>query len=317
MTITASKPEGPTGDFSGDIDVSSKLPSQKDLENVADLPVLDVDGQSHPFKTLYSTQHGPQRVLIIFIRHFFCGVSTCRDITNLSCCDAIQPGLHTNWFQNCQEYIRTLSSSITPQSLLELETPSQIVIIGCGQPDLIRFYVKETDCPFPIYADPTKKIYGLLGMTRTLSLGNKSPEYMQTSVLVNAVKSIVQELRSGRNILKGGDFYQVGGEFIFEKDKVTWCHRMRNTRDHAEIPELRAALEIYGDRPPLRQRWSAGIVRALSDRRKSWSRSRSGSRKRTPPTSLMDKVTEDKAQEEPKEKSTTNDGTAVVPLTVV
>lgn len=77
MTITATKPEGPKGDFSGDIDVSSKLPSQRDLENVADLPVLDADGQPHPFKTLHSNQDGPQRVLIIFIRHFFCGVSTC------------------------------------------------------------------------------------------------------------------------------------------------------------------------------------------------------------------------------------------------
>lgn len=76
MAVTATKPEGPTGDFSGDIDVSSKLPSQKDLENVADLPVLDVDGQPHPFKTLHTSQDGPQRVLIIFIRHFFCGVST-------------------------------------------------------------------------------------------------------------------------------------------------------------------------------------------------------------------------------------------------
>lgn len=154
-------------------------------------------------------------------------------------------------------------------------------------------------------------------MTRTLSLGNKSPEYMQTSVLVNAVKSVIQELRSGRNILKGGDFYQVGGEFIFEKDKVTWCHRMKNTRDHAEIPELRAALEIDGDRKPVRKRWNAGIARALSNRRKSWSRSRSGSRKRTPPASVMEQVTEDKGQEEGKEKSPANNGTAIVPLVVL
>lgn len=303
MTITATKPEGPTGDFSGDIDVSSKLPSQKDLENVADLPVLDVDGQPHAFKTLHSSQDGPQRVLIIFIRHFFCGVSTCPYPINPSCCDFPQPRLQTDMFQNCQEYIRTLSSSITPQLLLELETPSKIVIVGCGQPDLISFYAKETDCPFPIYADPTKKIYDLLGMTRTLSLGNKSPQYMQTSVLVNAVKSIIQEIRSGRNILKGGDFYQVGGEFIFDKGKVSWCHRMRNTRDHAEIPELRAALEMDDHRPPLRKRWSSVIARAMSDRRKSWSRSRSGSRKRTPPASVMDEVTEDKGPEEGKEKS--------------
>jgi hypothetical protein len=210
-----------------------------------------------------------------------------------------------------------LSSSVTPESLLELEIPTRIVVIGCGQPDLIPFYTKETECPFPIYADPTKKIYDLLGMTRTLSLGNKAPEYMQTSVVVNAVKSIFQELRAGRNLLKGGDFYQVGGEFIFENGKVTWCHRMRNTRDHAEIPELQAALEIDGDRPPMRKRWGTGIVRALSNQRKSWSRSRSGSRKRTPPASVMEQVmeqvTEDKGGQEGKGTAGSNE-TVLVPL---
>lgn len=85
--ISATKPEGPTGDFTGDIDVSSKPPTLKDLENVADLPVLDVDGQPHPFKTLHSSQDGPQRVLIIFVRHFFCGVSPCTDMGNLICYD--------------------------------------------------------------------------------------------------------------------------------------------------------------------------------------------------------------------------------------
>lgn len=59
---------------------------------------------------------------------------------------------------------------------------------------------------------------------------------------------------------------QVGGEFLFEsenregetpspaeenkelgdevEERVTWCHRMRNTRDHAEIPELREVLGL-------------------------------------------------------------------------
>lgn len=170
------------------------------------------------------------------------------------------------------------------------------MIVGHGQPDLIPFYTKETGCPFPIYADPTKRIYDLLKMTRTLSLGSKSPEYMQTSVVVNAVKSIYQELRSGRNLLKGGDFYQVGGEFLFEEGKVTWCHRMKNTRDHAEIPELRAALGLDGDRPIMRKRWNTGLGRALSNRRPSWSRSRSGTRKKSPPASVMEKVTEDKGR---------------------
>lgn len=62
-------------DFEGDVKVSSKLPTVADLEKVADLPVLDADGQSQPFKNLYSGPQAAQRVLLIFVRHFFCGVS--------------------------------------------------------------------------------------------------------------------------------------------------------------------------------------------------------------------------------------------------
>ena len=168
------------------------------------------------------------------------------------------------------------------------------MVIGCGQPELIPFYAKETDCSFPIYADPTGKLYDLLGMTRTLSLGYKAPEYVQTSLLTVVLKSFYQVLRSGQNALKGGDFDQVGGEFMFNDGKVTWCHRMQNTRDHAEIPILRKVLDLDDDRPPMRKRWSMGVGRALSNRRHSWSRSRSGTRKGSPPASAMKKVVEEK-----------------------
>lgn len=191
--------------------------------------------------------------------------------------------------------MKTLSSFFTPEFLLELEPSTQIVVIGHGQPDLIPFYLKETNCPFPIYADPTKKLYHLLGMTRTLNMGSKAPEYMHDSVVVNAVKSIFQEFRAGRNMLKGGDIYQVGGEFLFEDGKVTWCHRMRNTRDHAEVSELRAVLGLDEERPPIRNNsktWVSGLGRALSNKRQSWSGSSSESRKKY--TAEPEKAIEDK-----------------------
>lgn len=72
MAITTAKSAGPTGDFRGDLEVSNKLPSASDMDNVAHLPVLDAAGASHAFTTLHA--HADQRVLIIFIRHFFCGV---------------------------------------------------------------------------------------------------------------------------------------------------------------------------------------------------------------------------------------------------
>jgi hypothetical protein len=57
-------------EFEGMVDV------KKDLQKVADLLVLDAQGQSRPFKELYDAPHVASRQLIIFIRHFFCGVSS-------------------------------------------------------------------------------------------------------------------------------------------------------------------------------------------------------------------------------------------------
>ncbi|KAI4164405.1 MAG: hypothetical protein LQ342_002052 [Letrouitia transgressa] len=280
MTLT--KPQGPTGDFKGDINVTNDPPSKADLEKVADHPVLDADGKPHKFKSLYTSNPNVKQTLIIFIRHFFCG--------------------------NCQEYLRSLSTSITPSTLSSLDVPTQIVIIGCGQPELIPMYIKETECSFPIYSDPTKVLYQKLGMTRTLSLGERHPEYMQYSLPSAIVRAFYQSLKSGRNMLRGGDYWQVGGEFLFERegqgererDIVTWCHRMRNTRDHAEIPTVRNVLGLDGAKPPLRKTFSSGIRRSssqlsrrLNEKRLSWNRSWERSEKPSPEGSMMEKVKEE------------------------
>ena len=154
-------------------------------------------------------------------------------------------------------------------------------------------YIRETSCPYPIYADPTRKLYDMLGMTKTLSLGPQAPEYLQRSLFSMAFSSFLQEIKSGRKLFSGGDYRQVGGEFLFWEGEVTFCKRMKNTRDHAEIPEVRKSLGLdreaedpVGDEiPPARKRWStsglgAGLGRRLSNRRRSWApqRSRSGNR---------------------------------------
>ncbi|MCJ1272254.1 hypothetical protein MMC21_000040 [Puttea exsequens] len=268
-----------TKDFDGDVKVNNKLPTTKELERVKKLPVLDTDKKSYTFGSLIDSNHDePQRVLVVFIRHFFCG--------------------------NCQEYIRTLSASLPPSSL-PLNT--SLIIIGCGSPALIPMYTAETACPYPIYADPTRALYSALHMTKTLALGPAHPEYMQRSLWSVVLQSIVQEFRSGRYMLSGGDYRQVGGEFVFEGGRVSWCHRMRNTRDHAALGELRRQLGLDGGVGVVRrERWSTsglgqGLGRRLSERRRSWgvgrSRSRSRSRvgegrKASPPISAMEGVRE-------------------------
>ncbi|KAF2644116.1 hypothetical protein P280DRAFT_466800 [Massarina eburnea CBS 473.64] len=238
----------PELDFVGTVEVNNDLPTPKDLKRCEDLLVLDAKGQSRPFKELYTNIDGEApRQLLIFIRHFFCG--------------------------NCQEYLRELSASITPDSLFALDEPTFITVIGCGRPDLINMYTEATNCPFPIYADPTGKLYEYLGMTRTLDLGKK-PSYIQSNLLVTSLQSIAQALKTGTNALKGGDFKQVGGEFLFEGGECVWVHRMRHTRDHTEIKEMREKLGLTESTPVPRKRWSHGVKPAREeiprDRRSSW-----------------------------------------------
>ena len=214
--------------------------------------------------------------------------------------------------QNCQEYTRTLSSDLSPGVLSALSVPTSLILIGCGSHDLIPTYKRETSTPFPVYADPSRKLYDVLGMIKTLSLGDKSPRYMRQPVLKLSGASFLQALKSGRNMLSGGDFWQVGGEFIIQSDGTSsWCHRMKNTRDHAEVDELRKALQTADEPEPAavvalgkpigsrRSMSGAGLVRKLSDRRKSWRNSMSRSQSRnTEANGSVSRTTMEKLKEE-------------------
>jgi hypothetical protein len=69
-----------TGDdgleFEGSVDSNHDLPTPETIRKIDNYVVLDKDGKSHTFRSLYTGRHTARRVLIVFIRHFFCGVST-------------------------------------------------------------------------------------------------------------------------------------------------------------------------------------------------------------------------------------------------
>lgn len=154
--------------------------------------------------------------------------------------------------------------------MLTLEKPTFISVVGCGRPELIQMYRDATECPYPIYADPSKQLYDYLGMTRTLDMGKK-PDYISSSFTKNVLQSMGQVVTSGNNAFKGGDLKQVGGEFLFEDGKVIWCHRMRHTRDHSEIPRLR---EVCGlpEEPTLARKSHSNSIKDLGRRSSSWGR---------------------------------------------
>ncbi|KAK2036528.1 hypothetical protein LZ31DRAFT_536269 [Colletotrichum somersetense] len=197
--------------------VNDVPPSSKNLAEAAELQVLGHDGKPHPFKSLYSGPNPTSRVVVVFIRHFSCGA--------------------------CQAYTHALSTVITPEILSSHHIPTTFVIIGCGAPELIDEYSQVTNCRYPIYTDPTGKLFDALGMVRTTAVGNRTT-YSSKRWLSHFVKGVYDAmvgLPSGKT-MKAGDVTRVGGEFVFEEGQggkiVTWCHRMRNHRDHTEIADL-------------------------------------------------------------------------------
>lgn len=127
------------------------------------------------------------------------------------------------------------------------------------------------------------------------------------------MQSVFQSLASGRKAFKGGDYWQVGGEFIFEKGEAKWCHRMSNTRDHAEVPQIRKELGLDGEGMPRRnKRWSmleglegTSLGGSLSsDRSRSWSRKRNSMRvsieqgRESKEGSLVGRVNEEEVKKE-------------------
>lgn len=62
-------------DFQGEVLTNNDLPSQETIRRIGDYIVLDRHGKTHTFKSLYTGRNVARRVLIIFVRHFFCGVS--------------------------------------------------------------------------------------------------------------------------------------------------------------------------------------------------------------------------------------------------
>lgn len=74
LDIDTKRPE----DFKGEVQTTNDLPSREDLKKTEDYIVLDRDGRTHTFKSLYTGPNVPRRVLVVFVRHFFCGVS-CHD----------------------------------------------------------------------------------------------------------------------------------------------------------------------------------------------------------------------------------------------
>ncbi|KAK6543135.1 hypothetical protein TWF694_007055 [Orbilia ellipsospora] len=214
----------------------SQLPSKSEWNNALQLPIQDSNGNTHTFGSLVQPDSETDTVIVIFVRHFHCGL--------------------------CQNYIESLSPLITPETLKAHKT--RLIIIGCGGHSMIKTYAEELKTPFPVYTDHSREIYKAFGMGRTLQGPAKKPAYVRTSVVAMGLKAfrhVLKSAASGGALWDAGDMSQVGGEWFIRNGKLEWGHRMPDTAGHMSAEEIWDVVKFRNDQVTETQ-VSQGIIRA-------------------------------------------------------
>lgn len=198
---------------------SSALPTGEQMHQIESLSVLDASGnQVQCTSLMQSAQMKGVPLVLIFTRHFHCGM--------------------------CKQFVRALARS----SVLTDASKAEVIVVGPGEAHAIEYYKKDVGSPpFQFLADPQTKLYHALGMTiRTYESGDEKtgiPSHHSGSLLGNAFSSVADMVKSGTLAFKGGDFKQLGGDFVWDKrGKPVLAHRMQHTRDHTEVSQLEDAL---------------------------------------------------------------------------
>ncbi|KAJ5630256.1 uncharacterized protein N7484_010356 [Penicillium longicatenatum] len=210
-----------------DLNISTDSPdflTDDSLHEAYELDIQSGRGENVRFGEIVASKGDSVTSIVIFVRHFFCLYD--------------------------QDYVRTLAGQIT-QSLLDTvpssAKPAQVIIIGCGDPALIGPYMEETSDEFPIYSDPSGKIYETLKMKRSTDGFTDPPPYTSESFSTALGKALKQMWKRGWAGLKGGNWDQQGGEWIFQRGKLRYAHRMEGASDHLTAERLCEILSVDHD----------------------------------------------------------------------
>ncbi|EIW60261.1 uncharacterized protein TRAVEDRAFT_120108 [Trametes versicolor FP-101664 SS1] len=186
------------------------IPATDVLAKAAALNVFDQSGKEVSFGSLIQDQ----KTVVVFIRHFFCGV--------------------------CQQYVTQLAS-VRKEAFDEASV--RLIVIGCGDWKLIKNYCETAGFTYAMYADPSRALYHTFGLVESLDrtpAGQPKRSYVGKSFIAGVLKSIWDgPLKNPQNIGKNGNISQLGGDFVFGPGETcSYASRMKHTEDHVEVADL-------------------------------------------------------------------------------
>ncbi|PWN18234.1 hypothetical protein BCV69DRAFT_236633, partial [Microstroma glucosiphilum] len=174
------------------------------LAQAASLMLFTETGELQQFGEIFAKQ----RTLVCFLRHWFCPM--------------------------CQEYAMSMAN-LDPLPLQRANLG--MIVVGQGHPHVLAAYKRVMGVPdwIQMYADPSRKIYHALGMTkRTNDPGPAcaKPDYITMSMMKGSMQAVKKGLFQ-MPVRLPGDTKLLGGEFIFGPGlQTSFTHRMVTTRGH-------------------------------------------------------------------------------------
>ena len=112
---------------------------------------------------------------------------------------------------------------------------ARVVLVGLGTPSEADEFAAKYNIPFPIVADPEKKLYRKFGLKQMSTLGFLSPGL--------ALKGVTAILGGHGIGMPQGDIRQLPGVFIINTaGQIIFNHIAENPADHPDAATILAAL---------------------------------------------------------------------------
>lgn len=118
--------------------------------------------------------------------------------------------------------------------------PSQLIIIGCGEPVLITPYVSETGSAFPVFTGPSGETYEKIQVTRTAMKIKQPASYTQVSPFRAMELAIKRIWRYGLKAFTCGFRDHNHGKWMFRHGKRVYLRR----EEHADQMTAQKLLDI-------------------------------------------------------------------------